>query len=453
MATVRQLQRRINELEAELQQLTSNQRNLRQTIEREYEARIRQLERDMQETARRNKAHLEQEFAERTRRLREELYAEMRRRDEELRRADAEAQAARDRLMAELERANEELRQQVEDMRRHEQQRSEAAHESAEEAARQAQTQAAVVEQLPHEFFCPGQLGVLVDHVQAARSFMDQGMHEAAVATADAALAELQILELTVREQQRQWEELFGEYRRMTRTLGELLDSFERTPQRTPLGLFLLENEDWQLWSSEEYAEVRRQVNDALGLVEGVERHGVEAYLAGGGAMTGRQLVQGVGELHRLAERLTAVTTCITSEMFYSDGREMLADQAEAVLDGQGMRVLAQGYRGDNPLETFVVELSVNDEDLVRLSFVPRRDDGVAVGNVCLVSLDVRTTPGAAFVRRLADDVVRLLRGGIGGAQVMWDGQGAREMVTQERQFKDRSDPARLARRLERKYR
>ena len=456
MATVASLKNRVQELERELNALTSKQDELRQRLEREYADRTAALERRLQETLAQERDRWNHEVARQARSIREELTADLQRQTEEIRRQDAEAQRQREQLVQELRTVNDELARQLQDLRKQDQERTEHGHAAAELMLRVAEDQKATVNELPHEFFCAGQFDVLAEHLEQARFFLDQGMNEAATSSADMCLAELEILEVTVREQQRIWEQLFDEYRRNVTAIYHLMEAFEQEPVSSPLapGAFYLEDEDRDDWSRGVYPEVHDEVNQAYGLVRGAEAAGsVSAFLADTSLPHARELSRSILQLNRLSDRLTAAIVGIRNELAYSDHRELLAQAAAQALTSQGLHVTSEGYLDDDPLESYVMELTGNGLDVVRLSFVPVRRDGVVERTVCLVSLDLRTVRGGDQMHGLAETTVRVLQRAVGdGADVRWDGTAGRVMQVEEQRLKAVPDVRLLARRYERKY-
>ena len=453
MATTGSLKRQIRRLESELDDLKRSQDDTRRRIEREQERRARELQAKLDQELARSRTQMRHDLDQRVGELQAQLFEQIQRQADELRAYDERAQRERQRLVDELMRVNDELAAELDAIRSREQQRTETGRAMAEQLATQAEHQREVVEGLPHAFFCAGELDVLVEHLGQVQTFLGQGMCEAASSTADMCLSELQILEINVRSLQREWEDLFAEYRGQASMLHQIMEQFEQGGVDSPMGSFKLVAEDRDDWSRGAYTPVHDEVEQAFELVRGVEEEGVAAFLNAGGAPRGRQLVQAITGLHRLSDRLLAAITCIKNELWLSDGREVLANQAEGILATQGYVRVSAGYRDDDPLESYVLELSNNGIDTLRLTFVPVRENGVAVKNICLLSLDVTTTPGQDFMQGLAGEVKGLLDAGFNRTlEVLWDGTLAAPMDRVETQQKGVPDMRLLVRHIERKY-
>lgn len=459
MATAASLRRRIRSLESQIAELSSQQEETRRRIEQEQAQRIKSLRAQLKRESDQSRQQLEREFDRRSQQIREELFAQLQRQTEELRAFDAQAQRERQQLLDELQQMYDELSAELAGLKAQEQRRTEVSREMAEQLVAEAQQQQEAVEALPHAFFCAGQFDVFAEHLEQVQTFLAQGMCEAAASSADICLAELQILEINVRTMQREWEELYLEYRGQASMLHKLMEQFEAGPVESPLppGAFILCPEDRDDWSSGQYGPVHDEIVQAFQLVQGVDGAGsVSAYLSEGEAPQGRQMVQAITGLHRLADRLLAAITCIRNEMSLSDGREMLAEQAERLLAEQGYWRVSGGYRNEDPLDSYVLDLKNNDMDTLRLTFVPVREDGVAVRNICLISLDIQTTPGESFIQQVAQETASIVKDASPGLQVVWDGvwdKSTADKVSQaESRNKDVPDMRLLVRRIERKY-
>lgn len=448
------LRGRVSELERQLQANTRQHQEALRQMEAAHAQRTRQLEADLQQLLSLNE-ELREHYAAQVHELQDQLLAEMRSHMDAVRQADAAAQAQRQQLLAELAQITESLNDQLTDVRRQEAERTEVGRSMAERLEGEARTQELVVRGLPHAFFRPGQLAVFAEHLESVRTLMQTGMYDAAAAAADASLAELEILEVTVREDQREWEALFAEYRAMATCLRSTMDDFEREAVQTPLGAFRLSDEERDYWSRGQYAAVRAEVDQAWAMVEGVERAGsVGAFLSEGTAAKGTQLVRQITGLHHVSERMSAAMACIRSECSFSYGRMQLADIAEEVLMGQGYHVVRSEFRDGEPIDCYDLELTINGIDKATVTFVPCRTDGIVTRNACLVSLDMRTMVNDDYAARVAQGIVERLQGDEAfiGIEVTWVEEGEQARVAVERRHKAKPDPAALARKLERRY-
>lgn len=440
--------RRIRELERELTELSRRQEQERRSLESRNRVQLDQLRNEIR--------RIERTQTEQLRRAREEMAAEMQRQMEELRRSDAASQAQRQRLVRELQEVNRTLEEEIADLRRQEIARNDARRETAERLYRQAEEQARMVQETPHDFFCPGQLKICREHLASVQAMMRAGMFDAASAVADAAQTELEILAVNIWENQREWMQIYEVYRRIAADLRQTLARFEEESVSTVYGTFRLTDEERAYWSGGNYQRVREEVFNAYQMTEGVESAGsVTAYLNQGGGLKGFQLTQRINGLHRLSERLTAAISCIHSERIYSDQRYQMAEEAEKLLAAGGYRTMCSCFRGEpveEPIDCYDLTVSLNGIDFIRLSFVPQREQGIVVRNLCLLTLDIRTVPDPQLVQARAQDMIHALQDAFPGLTAVWYRDGDRRIAETERQYNRPPDMMQLAKKLERKY-
>lgn len=440
------LRRRIRELERSLQGMAQQQESLRRQMEEHNEARLREMRQAM--------AQADAAQVQRVRAMQEALSQELHRQIEELRRADAAAQAQRQALLDQIAQVNRELQAELEDLRRQERQRTETGRQAAEQLCQAAQERVRAVEETPHAFFCPGQLEVFREHLESARTMLRAEMYDAAAAAADAAAAELELLQINVRERQREWMEMFQVYETLANTLKQTLEQFEAEPVTTVFGAFRLTDPERSYWSREGYPAVRREVLEAWELVRGVrEAESLTAYLNSGKGLQGFQLTRQINGLHRLSERLTAVMLCIRGERAYSDQRYAMAQNAGEALEAAGYRIVEEGFQGEpeEPLDCYVLTAAMGG-DRATLTFAPRREDGVAVGNVCIVTLDARVVPNPQLIQARAQEVLTLAAGSDPSLRTEWYPEGDVRREAAQKAYVREPDMNALARRLERKY-
>ncbi len=388
------------------------------------------------------------------RRVREEMAEELRRQAEELRSVNAAAQEERRQLLRQLQEANQALRAEIEETRRREENRSRAGREMAESAFRRASAQEEAVREMPHAFFCPGQFEIFQEQLESARRMLEKGMYDAAAATAAAAQTELELLAVNVQESRREWLEMYEVYSGVASGLYETMLRFEDSVIRTPYGEFRLEDGERDYWSRGTYREIREEILEAREIAEragqaGSPAEGREAFVKG------FRLAREIDGLHRLSARLTAAISCIQSERIYSDLRCRMAETAEEFLTEEGYQVERSRFRGEpreEPLDCYDLTVGLNGSDHIGLTFVPRREDGVAIGNVCVVTLDIRTIPDPRLIETRARDVIAGIRQAYPALPAVWYQGGDAQIAETERRYSQRPDVRLLARRLERKY-
>ena len=462
MATEAALKRRIRELSSRLDEMASLQAAERARLERETDERVRRLHRELEQALAENKRRMDAEYTGVIRRLRDELDRELQAYAESLRRQSEKEARERRRLMEELQEANEELRREFEKLRSEEHVRSELGREMAGARSAEAEAQLTGVERLPHGFFFPHELDLLKEHLSFTGDLIGSGMYESALAAADAALSELQIFEIRVRQAQEEWEELYAAYARLAQHMHDAMLRFEEEPVSTVDGGMTLTAEDRSFWSLGKYPAIREQVETAYGLVRRVaEAGGVTACLREGDAPRGNQFLLQLSDLKRLNDHLSSVIEFIESETAFSAIRRCFGGVLAEAVEELGYYLVSEGFREDDPMDSYEVVMTVNGMDTVKLTLAPVRRDGVAVGTACLVSVNVVTTPEREFMEKMAEGVGR--RAQLALAQlaeeleeenrvsVSWYAVGT-QAKTAENARKNEPDLTALTRRRERKY-
>lgn len=433
-------------MEEQIQALNREQDELRRRMTQESEARIRQMTEALH--------RIDASHVESIRRLREELMAEMQRNVEAIRRADQQSQAQRTRLLQQLQQLNRELQEEMDRLRQQQGRQQESGRAVAEQLLGRARAQAMAVEREPHQLFCPSQFEVLQEHLSTAVRMLEMKLYDTAAAMADAAWTEFELLGIQVRERQREWEQVYQIYEAIASGLYQAMEAFEAEPVLTPLGSFILEDDDRTYWSRDQYQPVRDSVAKAYRLVEGIRDAGsITDFLRTHTVAKGFVLNNQINSLRRLNEQLTAVTLCIRNELFYSDQRCQMAVRAGKLLKSMGYQVGEPKFRGDpeDLLDCCELTASINGVDMITLIFVPQREDGIVVRNICILVPDIRTLPNPNLIQGEAQALLEDLRQAL-AIQAVWYPPDSVQLPLVERQYKQQADAQLLTRKLERKY-
>lgn len=439
--------RRIRQLQAQIDSLNAEQDELRRRMTRDSQERMWQMTEELR--------CIDASSVGRIRQMREEIAAEMQRNVDAIRRAGQQSQERRTRLFEQLQRTSRELQEEADRLRQEQTRRQEAGRGTAERLIQRARAQAGTVEAEPHNFFCPNQFEVLQEHLASAVRMLEMGLYDAASAMADAAWTELELLGIQVRERQWEWEQIYQIYDVIATGLYRAMTAFEAEAIQTPLGAFILEDEDRAYWSREQYQPIRNKVAEAYRLVEDIRAAGsVTAYLRSHTALRGFALNNQVNGLRRLNEQLTAATLCIRSELTYSDQRCQMAERMSVLLGAMGYQVRESKFRGEpeDLLDCYDLTVTINGIDMMTLTFVPQREDGVVVRNICIVAPNVKTLPNPELVRGEAQALIGAVQQELAGIKAAWYPADSMQLPAVEQQFKRQPDPQQLARKLERKY-
>jgi hypothetical protein len=278
-------------------------------------------------------------------------------------------------------------------------------------------------------------------------------MYDAAAATAGSALSELELLEIQIQEQLREWEEIFCVYKQLVTRLKKLLDDFEKEEISTPAGTFHLNYAQREYWSENAFGRISSDIRNAYALVESIEAEGIKNYLKTGQAFKGFQFARQITKLYELADQLSAVISCIRNERGFSDERFVLAEKTEDALEDRGYSVVGAQFRGENLMDCFELEVTINNgRDIERISFVPVRRNGIAEGTACMVTISGYTYPNPEALWGQAQDIIALIQGIAPSVQTQWFAEGDANAETYIRSMNQPPSVAQYTHVLARKY-
>ena len=134
-------------------------------------------------------------------------------------------------------------------------------------------------------------------------------------------------------------------------------------------------------------------------------------------------------------------------------GKYLYLGSAGEALEAAGYRIVEEGFQGEpeEPLDCYVLTAAMGG-DRATLTFAPRREDGVAVGNVCIVTLDARVVPNPQLIQARAQEVLTLAAGSDPSLRTEWYPEGDVRREAAQKAYVREPDMNALARRLERKY-
>lgn len=459
MASAEMLRHQIRQQQNEINRINQELQTLRSELGRNGNMRIRQLERELQQAIEENRNRMNTELQQRTILLRQQMMAEIQRQAEETRRVEENARKEREARLQQLDVLNRQLKDELENIKNHTSALAAYSKEQALRRKREAKRQQEIVRKLPHAFFHPGQMEIYEEHLDQTDVMLNASMYDAAAATADAVLSELQIFEITLQEDQRNWLELYQIYRRLIQALYEQISAFEIQKVETRSGVFPpMPLPQMEYWSGKSYGTIRKQVMDAYKIIQEIEESSdVSEYLNTKGSIRITQFQSRIIALHRLAEQVSAVITCIQSERFYSDERYEMAGDAMNCLEDQGyhIREEACGFRevpDGEPIDSYEIAATINGIDFLHLSFVPVRENGVTIRNICLVTVEMHSTYESRLISGVAQKTINALAKCQRPICAQWNSQGIDHLSHQESTLKQQPDMKRLARKLERKY-
>lgn len=473
MATEAQIRRRMHELQAEIQNLRGQNESLRREMVGRMNQSLDRMRAVYQQELARQQRETDEAYSRRIRAFQEQLVRQSRQQYADLERETGRIAARQSEKIAELSRCNEELRQLLQRTKAHAEQtgRNHRAYAlGLLDRMRQHRVSAAAT---PHAFFCRGEFAIIDSHAAQIEGEISQEMFQAAAADASSVTMEFDLLRTKVEQALDEWSAAFQDYARIIRSIAHRMDALERQPLKTAAGTFVMALQEINFWSCGSYLPYREKVLKAAAFVDQVDRMGVEQYLRQQTGTNRREIFSRVTQAQQWEDELAGITNCVCSERMLSDERWQLAGLAARTLGEVGYRVMSRGFRPpeeglagrdwylqaggprQNPLDSYDLVVSVQGLDLVRVTFVPVRQNGVAVRNECIVSLAAVTLTSeemAAEVVRTNVERIRQCAGQIGVSGVTGPASQKDLAEKEEQRRKQAPDPGLQIRYIERKY-
>jgi hypothetical protein len=154
------------------------------------------------------------------------------------------------------------------------------------------------------------------------------------------------------------------------------------------------------------YEPLREEITQAAELLESIRQLGTLRYLRQKDAMHKRLLTTRISRCRELEDRLTALITCVRSEMKLSDERYVAGELAADTLTRMGYTVTDRGFRirdeQEQPLDAYDVEAELTEGAEIRITFSPVRQNGVAVRNECIITITLTRLPERSVYESLA---------------------------------------------------
>lgn len=470
MASEAQLRRRIRELQTQIESLRHQNENFQNDMTRRMNERFSALKAEYDRALTRQKNETEELYAARIRTFQEQIVKEMQQQYRSLEREAARITKQQADKIAELGECNEELRSILQRMKS----RSEAAESN------QRMYAASLLEQLkkcrddagatPHEFFYKGEFEIIDSHADQIQDEIGQEMYQAASADASSVMMEFDLLKTKVEQALQEWMMAFQDYARIVRGISERIELLESHPIRTAAGTFTMVPQELNFWSSGTYLPYKQKIGEALRMIEEVKNEGVVDYLKGQRGQPRKGIFAKASEAHKWDDELAGITNCILSERTLSDERWAAARLVSAQLKEVGYSVVRKRYREpdasvkdaewypkdkkfrQNPLDSFELIETIQGIDLLHITFVPVRDNGVAVRNECIISMTAKSLRDMALTRDVIEENIRRVRAAVGSMNVSGAADGGAQLAAEEQSRKKSPDPKEQIRYLERKY-
>lgn len=458
MSTVAGLKAEIRRLRSDIDWLNNEQNKLRNQLREASNIKIKELESQYKDLLRKKTAENEAVYAQRLHNIEVQMLNEYQDNIRKIREADEAASLEREIYLKQLKESNEELRREIEHIEEEEENRKHTSLYFAKKSLEEADVVQKNVEMEPHEFFFPEQLDIILEHLEKTQLFINNEMYGAAASMAEAAIVELELLEIKTRQKRHEWELLYQIYKELVERIHQKLTEFKEEELITRAGRFKLSDKERTFWSREHFDSIESQINQAYDIVQNIEIIGINQYLKSGKAEKEYHFTRNIQNIRNLEDCLVAVITCIRNERIFSDERFVFGQAVAEMYSGRGYTILKDEYKHDaydkeNPMDSYEVEVSINGIDKMRISLVPRRENGVVISNECLVSEEVKTIYDDKLVRNTNQECKELIKENICKELVIETFQDSYiNMKNRENLVKRVPEPEKLMRKLERKY-
>lgn len=475
MATEAQLRRRISELQDAIDDLSRSRSDYEREMNRQMRENFKRLQEQCAKEIVRQKRETEAEYTKRIRELQETVQREMRAKYDSLRRDAEEIAAKQERKLAELSACNEELRTILNRMKTQTEMVEIVHKRQAEMLYEQLQEVKKVAESGPHEFFFRGEFDIIDAHGRQIPEEIKQEMYQAAAADASSVAMEFDLLKIKVEQALNEWMIAFRDYACTIKTIQAQLSFLETNTVETSAGTFRMKPEELDFWSCGTYLAFKEKVDASIKAVEEIERIGVIEYLKKQSGRQRKEIFSKVKEAKKWEDELVGITNCILSERVLSDERWTLAKDIDLMLQklgyqrvspGSGFRIVDEGTAAKewypkqkmfqrNPMDCYDLLETIQGMDVLRITLVPVRENGVAVRNDCIISIDAKTMRDQEVTDSLVkvnEERIHQIYKTLKIVCIQVGAEQIQHRTAEEQHRKKEPSPAELIRTLEKKY-
>ena len=473
MASEAELRRKINQLQKEIDQINRDRRKMQSEMTRKTDRELASLKSKYQSELRRQKNETDEEYSRRLRNFQNEMTRRSQQESREMQRQTERMLNEQNAKLAELSQANDELLALLKTMKQRTEQTDEAHKAYALQLIEQAKQSRTDTDKKPHEFFFNGEFEIIDSHCSELASEIDRQMYQAAAADAGSVMLEFDLLATKTDKSLEEWMQAFADYSAIVKRIARQIELLEEYQLTTAAGTFVMKENELEFWSSGTYLAFREKIRSALSRITDIEKKGIDQYRITADHKNRKHIFALVTDAKRWSDELSGITNCILSERLLSDERWFLAQSAEKALKEKGYRRVRKKFREPEaflleqkwypsdtlarscPLECFDLVMTVQGEDMLNITYVPFRENGLAVRNYCIISLTAVTVTSPEHVNAIVTSAAQSVRGVSPSLNVMTMGERARQetaIKAQEQSGKKQPSPEQQITYIERKY-
>ena len=406
MATERQLRRRMNNLQKEIDQMRGQSAALQANLIQSMDRRLADMKNQYQNQLVRIQRETEAAYIQRVRAFQENVINRVKEQNKKIREEYEHCLKEQQKKINELEQCSRELNDLIGAMQQHAEEVEELHRSTAETLLREIDSHRKEAEKAPHEFFFDGEYGIIDSHARQIKDEIEAEMFQAAAANANSVIMEFDLLRIKVNQAYQEWLMAFLDYELIIRAIHDRLVSFENTEISTVVGKFALDLNELNYWSSGTYGPFRDKIEIAYSWIQEIRAKGIELFLKKPGRNNRKDIFSKVTEANRWYLEMEGITNCILSERMLSDERWAFGKTIAEELSNTGYHPKRKGFRPpdnsmlskpwnisskENAIDCYDMIVTINDRDLLRCTLVPVRQNGVVIRNECILSLDAET--------------------------------------------------------------
>ena len=411
MASLQQIQRDMTKQQQEIDALIARQKQDRARLREENRRKLEAIRKQYEASLKKHDQQTDAAYRKALDDMQFKLTDVYQKQLDALRQFDEAARREREARLQELEKTVHALDKEVQEIRKRSMQREENSRAEAESMLRSAAQADRQTEQVPHDFFYPGELTIIRSSVDAARDMEGNGMYDASTATALGAVTQMRLLQAKTMQAEDSWYALWTPYSQWLGMIEDEMAALKKDEIETASGIWTLDEDSLDDFSRGYYSRTREKLDRVLEPLHRVQAIGTHASLMQKAAPSGPAIQRTMPEILQLQDEMTALRLSVTMELVLSDEREDIGKKAEQLLNGFGYQLDFTGFVDDDPLKAYVVQASMERDFAMEIHIYPNRVDGIAKNNEVLVTIQSRAAGASVSLQELKNGWARRLKG------------------------------------------
>ena len=435
MASVKALRDQAKALEQDLKKLEQSYNAQVQDLKKSYDKQLKDVEDQFKQMRIRDQANLKKAYED----LKLDMQSIQQKELEAVKKQVDSMNKKREKLLKQMENLRAELQKELKNLIDQKEQEEQVQKKLYGELAMQANLSLKDLEKRPHEFFFPGELAIIKQRISKIQNALKHKMYQAASSMVLSAETEAELLKIKTERELLEWNEMFSEYKLLVRSLSLMLKIYSDYPLETPSGVHKLSEEELNFWSKGVYGQMAKSIKQMERSLEVMEQADMNEYLKTQAAPKGFAFRKLLRDLEEMEVSLQAVMEGIGAECYFSDERSEDAKHMREMMKENGYICTDLGYAvsEEKPdlMDSYEMVFCLNAHDKIFSRIIPVREHGIAVGNRCILWIEMNTIPEMALIRDLMQLNCERMKEVVKIPVVVAD-QVCEEPVSQEQQWK-----------------